>query len=198
MWKAKMILFLLFVCTTSYSQDKLKLYKSIYEISDSLKKNNQLTIVDKNIFKEAKKIDQQHPSKYFETAEKYIIKSKFNEASFFYYLGIMRYQYYNKANPEYQASHDGSLLGSLSYTISQPTILYLKTDINNYISILKIATEYYKKNDFKYFSKSNNIEKYNQELNSCLQFKIELENNKVKYSTLWDEETKKLKKSLNI
>ncbi|OXB01667.1 hypothetical protein B0A81_19685 [Flavobacterium plurextorum] len=198
MFKIKTFLILFFICCISYSQEQLKLYKSIYETSDSLKKVNKILEIDKTVFKEAKKLDQEHPSKYLEIAGTYIAKSKFNEASFFYFLGVMRYQYYNKASQNYRASSDGALLGSLSYTTSQSILPYLKTDINNYISILKMTIHYYKKNDYLFFSKSNNIEKYNHELNLILEQKTNLENNKTKYTNLWDLEIKKQRTALKI
>lgn len=113
-----LLLFICFICSNSYSQDQSKLYKSIYETSDSLKKNNKILEIDKKVFKEAKKIDKEHPAKYLEATGVYITKSKFNEASFLYYVGTLRYQYYNKSSPNYRASVDGALLGSLSYTVS--------------------------------------------------------------------------------
>lgn len=88
------------------------------------------------------------------------------------------------------------LVRYLTQLVSQSTIPYLKTDIDNYISILKMVANYYKKNDYKFFSKSNNIEKYNDEVNSILELKTRLENDKVKYTDTWNEEAKKQRKAL--
>ncbi|MEG0849402.1 MAG: hypothetical protein RSH24_06030 [Flavobacterium sp.] len=198
MCKAKILFVLLFINSILYSQEELKLYKNIYTTSDALKKSGHILDLNKEIFIKAKELDQQHPSKYFETAANYLNKSKFNEASFLYYTGLMRFKYYNSSNPDYQESNDGALLGSLKYAIGEPINMYLKTDINNYISILEKAVEYCKNNDFNFYPKSKSPENYNNQLTSCLKLKTDLENNKTKYSDLWNEETKKIKISLKI
>jgi hypothetical protein len=197
MSKTITLLFLFFVCTISYSQNELKLYRTIYSTADSLKKSGHILDIDKQVFEEAKKLDEQHPSKYFETATVYLEKSKFNEASFLYFLGLMRYKYYNSANPDYQASNDIATFASLKKVLGEPTNMYLKTDITNFISIVKYATDYYKDNDFTFFPKSKSPEKYDVQLNLCLKLKNELENNKPKYTTLWDAEIKRMKVTLN-
>lgn len=197
MSKAIALLFLIFLCTNSYSQDQLKLYREIYKTSDSLKKSGHILDIDPAVFEEAKKLDEQHPSKYFETATAYLEKSKFNEASFLYFLGLMRYKYYNSANPDYQEGNDIDVFASLKKVLGEPVNMYLKTDISNFITIVKYATDYYKENDFAFFPKSKNPEKYDIQLNLCLKLKTQLENNKEKYTNIWNAEIKKMKVTLN-
>ena len=113
----KILLYLftiIFISSNSYGQCELNLYKRIYTIADSLKAIGQISIIDTNsIFKKAKMLDKKHPAGFFETSGNYLTKSKFNEAAFIYYLGLMRFRYYNSANPDYKSSEDGALLGSL-------------------------------------------------------------------------------------
>ena len=184
---------LLFICNISYSQNEMKLYKSIFKTADSLKNSGKILVIDNTIYQVAKELDKQHPQKFFEKSAEYLAQSKFNEASFLYYVGLMRYRYYNLTNPNYQDSNDGALLGSLKYAIGEPVNMYLKIDIDNFISILKKATNYYSENDYLFQSKSKDIEKYMAQNKSYLELITELESNKQKYSDEWNSQMKKFK-----
>ena len=171
----------------------MKLYKSIFKTADSLKNSGKILVIDNTIYQVAKELDKQHPQKFFEKSAEYLAQSKFNEASFLYYVGLMRYRYYNLTNPNYQDSNDGALLGSLKYAIGEPVNMYLKIDIDNFISILKKATNYYSENDYLFQSKSKDIEKYMAQNKSYLELITELESNKQKYSDEWNSQMKKFK-----
>ncbi len=171
----------------------MKLYKSIFKTADSLKTNGKILDIDNSIYDVAKELDSQHPQKFFEKTAEYLAQSKFNEAAFLYYVGIMRYRYYNLTNPNYQDSGDGALLSSLKYAIGEPVNMYLKIDIDNFISILKKATKYYEDNDYSFQSKIKNIEKYTAQEKSYLELITELESNKKKYSDEWNSQMKKLR-----
>jgi len=187
----------LFISTFSYGQDELKLYKNIYRTSDSLKLTGNIKDIDSTIFKTAINLDKQHPSKFFETSGELLAKAKFNEASFIYYLGLMRFRYYNSVNPDYQPSGDGALLGSLKYVMGEPVNMYLKTDIDNFISITKMTIEYYGKNDFTFYTKQKDIEKFNSQTKSYVELVTELETNKTKYTEQWDTERKTMEKNID-
>src|SRR6187402_808622 len=137
------LLFIL-VCSYSYGQDEFSLYRSVYKTADSLKKSGRITDLDTAIFDKAKTLDKLHPMQYFESIPDYLKKEKFNEAAFLYYTGLMRYRYFNSVNPDYQESNDGALLASFLSVMGAPVNLYLKTDVDNFISILKKAIAYYK------------------------------------------------------
>ena len=185
------------ISTFSYGQDEIKSYKKIYQLADSLKKSGYIKDINSSVFKVAQALDRQHPSKFFEKVSDYLSKEKFNEATFLYYLGLMRFRYYNAVNPDYQPSGDGALLASFKYTFSESLNMYLRTDIDNFISLLKISVTYYDKNDFTFYSKSKNQDKFNEQTKSYLGLITELENNKSKYTDSWDKERISMEKNID-
>jgi hypothetical protein len=195
--KALLFLLTVFISDFSYGQDELQLYKKIYQTADSLKKTGHILDFDNSVFKIASKLDKQHPSKFFEASGELLAKSKFNEAAFLYYLGLMRFRYYNSVNPEYQASGDGALVASLKSVIGEPVNLYLRTDIDNFISVIKIVTDYYDKNDYAFYPKNKGLDKFNKQTKTYLELLADLEVNKSKYTEVWDNERKTMEKTIN-
>ncbi len=191
------IIFLL-VSSTSFGQiEVLQLYKNLYETADSLNKIGHPFTVDSLTFQDAKQLDKEHPAKYFEKAGEMFKNSKYNEAAFIYYLGLLRYRYYNTANPKYQASGDGALAASLQYIFGETINLYLKTNIDNFKSALQFSSDYYAKNDYTFYSKNKNLEKYNNLIDSYSSLIKDLETNRSKYQKEWDDEKKMMIKNID-
>jgi hypothetical protein len=168
--------------------EQIESYKNLYKTADSLNKSGQLFAVDSSTIQKAKLLDKQHPAKYFEAAGELFKNAKYNDASFVYYLGILRYRYYNSANPKYQASDDGALAASLQYVLGESINLFLKTNIDHFLSALKFASDFYSKNDYIFFSKTKNLTKYNQIIDGFSGLIKDLEVNRAKYEKEWDEE----------
>jgi len=193
-----LLIIFIFGSTYSYGQNEAELYKRIYRTADSLKAIGQIGAIDTtSLFKQAKDLDNRHPSAFFEFSGDYLTKSKFNEAAFSYYLGLMRFRYYNSANPEYQASGDGALLSSLKQALGEPVNMYLRTDVDNFIFIIKLTVSYYSTYDFAFFSKDKNIEKFNAQIKAFNDLILELETNKEKYKEQWITERKKMEASID-
>ena len=192
------ILFLnLTLLSYSYGQDEIQLYKNIYTQADSLIKTGKISNIDSTITEVANELDKEHPSKFFETAGQLLTESKFNEASFIYYLGLMRYRYFNSVNPDYQVSGDGALLASMKYVMGEPINMYLRTDVENFISVINFTIEYYESNDFLFYSKSEDVESFMKQSEGFKELVTELENNKEKYSTQWNEEKIEIQKNID-
>lgn len=150
------------VSSTIYGQnEEINLYKNILTKGDSISQSKIDTI---QLFNMANKLDRKHPSQYFDEMANYLSANKFNEASFLYYLGKMRYKYYNSVNSKYQPGNDGALLASLSLVLGEPINLYCRTNANNFLNILILAGDYYKKHDYKFYPKKKNQKKYNDQL----------------------------------
>ncbi|HSC39121.1 MAG TPA: hypothetical protein VLD19_14665, partial [Chitinophagaceae bacterium] len=88
-----------------------------------------------DVFRLADSLDKIHPAGYFMKAGELMKKMQLNEAAFLYFVGNLRFRYYNAANPGYQASGEGALLASLRSVLGEPIGLYLKTNIDNFIAI---------------------------------------------------------------
>ena len=136
MTKAITIYILTFlISVASYGQDEVELYTAIFQKSDSLKRLGHISYIDSSVFFKALDLDKQHPSKYFETAGECLKNSEFNEASFLFYLGILRFQYYNAVNPKYK-SKDGEDFWVLQFTYIELVETYMHTDVDNFVFIL--------------------------------------------------------------
>lgn len=168
--------------------EQLQLYKNVYKTADSLNKLGSPFSIDSTTNLEVKELDKEHPAKYFEKAAELFKTNQFNDAAFLFYLGVLRYRFYNSVNPDYQASGDGALAASLQFVVGETINLYLKNNVNNFISALKFTTNYYKNNDYTFYSKQKNIEKYNKLFDNFSRLIKDLETNKDKYKKEWDEE----------
>jgi len=98
------------------------MYKNLYRSADSLNRSGRLYSADSVIVGQVRLLDKQHPAKYFEAIIDLMKRSKFDDAAFLYYLAILRYGYYNAANPKYAASGDGALLSHLNTCAAKPSI----------------------------------------------------------------------------
>lgn len=201
--KNRYFLFVIFLLSIQiYGQKEIDFYKKIYKTTDSLKALGKVGAIDSDsLFLKIKEIENKHPFAFVELIEEYIQKSKFNEASFVYFLSFMRIGYYNGVNNNY---NERTLFNHLTNNYGGYINHYLKTDIDNYISIMKMAIKYYLNNDYTFFSKENNIEKFNLQIVTLNDFILDLKKNKVKYQKDWknerismEEEIKNFQKSKN-
>ena len=134
------LLFLLSLFNICSAQTEV--YTRIYQSADSLAFNGKIGVLENQVYEVASALSDKHPMEYFNTSADYIQKQKFNEASFLFYTGYLRYKYFNSSNPEYKASGDGALAGSLSAMLGEPINMYLRCNIENFISILNLTIEY--------------------------------------------------------
>ena|SRR5436190_4340609 len=184
------IAFILVSSTTFGQIEQLLLYKKLYEKADSINKIGHPFTIDSLTIQEAKELDKGHPAKYFGKAGELLNNSKYNAAAFIYYLGLLRYRYYNAVNPKYEASGDGALAASLQNAFGETINLYLKTNIDYFKSALKISSDYYAKNDYTFYSKKKNVDEYNKLIDSYSGLITDLETNRTKYQKEWDDEKK--------
>ena len=167
---------------------QLETYKKLYTTADSLNKAGKPFTVDSLTFEKVKSLNKQHPSKYFEEATHLFNDAKYNDAAFVYYLGILRYRYYNSVNPKYQASDDGALAASLQYVVGEMVNLFLKTNFDNFVSAIKFSCDYYLQHDYTFYSKTKNPTKYDEIAKGFSTLIEDLKTNKTKYEKEWNEE----------
>lgn len=172
----------------------MQVYENLYRVADEITKSGKIGDLENDLFYKTLQTDSKPPAEYFNLSGEYINNSKFNEASFLYYLGVLRYSFYNKSNPDYSPSGDGALAGSLMSVMGEPINMYLRTNIDNFISILESVKRYYIENDFLYFSKSKNEENYNSQAVKLQQKIDDLKSNKSKYIKDWKKERKEMEK----
>jgi len=173
-------------------------YKKFYKYADSIGKNGQTGFIEKDVYRVADSLDNLHPAEYFTKAAKLMGSYKLNEASFIYYLGYLRYEYYNSVNPAYKDSGDGALFASLHYQLGEPLLMMLKSNIENYIGILKKSIDWGSKHDYKFFSKNRNPKKYLLELEGLNNTLADLKKNKEHYKKEWAKEREDSEKGFDL
>jgi hypothetical protein len=199
------LLFLVFTASASFAQattdptmaKQLQALRNLYHLADSLNKLGQLYVVDSAVVGRAKLLDKEHPTKYFEAIGESMKESKFNDAAFLYFVGRLRYRYYNAVNPDYQASGDGALLASLDYMFGENIKLYMKTNIDNFLAVLKASDDYFANNDYAIYPKAKNPGKYDTLSTWYVTLMQDLETNKEKYRKQWDEDRIQLMKNID-
>lgn len=178
----------------TYGQNEIDIYNKIYKTADSLKAVGKVGYMDSDsLFIKIKETEQKHPYAFVQLIEEYMLKSKFNEASFVYFLSYMRIGYYNDVNNNYD---ERTLFNHLTNNYGGYINHYLRTDIDNYISIMKMAIKYYLNNDYTFFSKENNIEKFNLQTITLNNFISDVGKNKVKFKKHWMNERIMMEKEI--
>jgi hypothetical protein len=218
---AFVFLFLTVVCKI-YGQDsllvKISNYKkeradilanqNIYKYADLLTKNHRIGAIDTDTYRIADSLDKLHPRFYFNKANELIKQSKLNDASFIYYLGCLRYKYYNAINPYVKAADDGTLFSALQSVVGQPINMYLTANFENFTQVLKKSGDWFLNHDYTYFSKSNDTMGFLLVFDGNTKSIADLEKNKKKYTNEWkiqrlvieqnfDKEIKEIDSELN-
>ena len=86
----------------TYGQNEIDFYNKIYKTADSLKVLGKGGFMDSDsLFIKIKETEQKYPYAFVQLIEEYMQKSKFNEASFVYFISYLRIGYYNDVNNNY-------------------------------------------------------------------------------------------------
>jgi hypothetical protein len=171
-------------------------YKRLFSHADSLQIQGNVGQISENVISISKTLDKRRPVDYFEKAAEFMDLGKYNDASFLYYLGDVRYRYYNSVNPKYSKSNDGALLASFNYVLGEPIGYYLRSNVDNFIGILKKCSDYQSTNDYEFFSKKKDPSKYQEQADRLNKLIVDLETNKITYQETWDKQRLDYNKNL--
>ncbi len=116
-------------------------YKRLFNYADSLTIRGDVGQISNGLIEIAKSLDKRKPVDYYLKAAEMFENGKYNDASFLYYMGDLRYRYYNSVNPKYSKSDDGALHSSFYYVLGEPLGYYLRANIDNFIGILKKCSD---------------------------------------------------------
>ena len=188
------LFFLLVVFNNCLAQTDI--YTRIYQSADSLAIKGKIGALENEVYEAANALSDKHPMEYFSSSGEYMKRQKFNEASFLFYIGYLRYKYYNSSNPKYQVSGDGALAGSLSAMLGEPINMYLRSNIENFISILNSTIQFNQSNNYNFYPKEKDPEKYNIQLRKATEMLEDMKSKKAKYSKAWKKERKEIQKLL--
>lgn len=154
------MLFFYSFCGNAQINDAI--YDSIYPISDCIKKEKKTGLFSHNIYKTLDSLNVLHPKHYFYKAIQLANQTKFNDASLLYITGCIRYKYYNWCKRTKNVSEDEKLMIHFKETIGEMAFMFLRSDVDNFISILNSSVSYCKDNDYIYFNKAKNIDSYTE------------------------------------
>lgn len=155
-------------------------------IPDSLKRryyseNINLSINNSMLSDTVSTYKNLHPASMFTSCGHFIKDSLMNEASVIYFIALNQYRLYNATNPNYQASGDGALLGSLNYVLGESIHEHLNKNLTNFSKILMTSYDLYKSNKYFHFKHSSNDSIYNLQLESLKKNALDLSENPNNY-----------------
>ncbi|HYI77483.1 MAG TPA: hypothetical protein VEW65_07660 [Chryseolinea sp.] len=176
---------------------EVMIYERLFNYADSLTIRGKVGQMSEEVVEIAKTLDKGRPVEYFLTAVKMMDKGRYNDASFLYYLGDLRYRFYNSVNPKYSESHDGALLASFQNALGEPIGYYLRSNADNFILVLKKCSEYHLTNDYKFYPKKKDPTKFKKEAETLNNVIIDVEANKVKYQETWGKQRREFETNLN-
>lgn len=172
-------------------------YKKLFNQADSLAIRGNVGQISDGLIEVAKSLDKRKPVDYFLQAAEMFDKGRYNDASFLYYVGDLRYRYYNSVNPKYSKSDDGALHSSFNYVLGEPVGYYLRANVDNFIEILKKCSDYQSTNDYHFYSKKKDLNKYLEQADKLSKTIADLETNKKTYQETWDKQRVDYEKNLD-
>ncbi len=184
-------LFLIYqTCTAQTAQ--VEDFKALYKTADSLNKIGKDFSMNTSVLDKLHELDTKIPSGYFEESLHLFDEDQFDEAAVIFYIGIIRHKYYISVSPNYAPNDDWVTAESMKAAYFKKFDLILKTNIEKFILVLNLATDYCQKNDYLWASKQNNLEKYNFQIEAFKNIIHDYTNNKEGYMKEWSEERKTL------
>lgn len=172
-------------------------YKKLFNQADSLSIRDNVGQISDGLIEIAKTLDKRKPVDYFLKSAEMFEMGKYNDASFLYYMGDLRYRYYNSVNPKYSKSDDGALHASFNYVLGEPVGYYLRANVENFIGLLKKCSDYQSTNDYEFYSKKKNPSKYLEQADKLNKTIADLEANKASYQETWDKQRVDYEKNLD-
>lgn len=118
----------------------------------------------------------------------FIEQKQFQEAAIFYQVGLVRQSYYIAANNNYAPNEDWQYAESMKSISAKKLIPFLKSNLDNYLQVLKLAIEYSEKNDYDFSSKLNYPDKYQNAINKLKDLEADISKNKEQYKKDWEAE----------
>ena len=176
------ILFLLLNYVGLNAQNLDSTFVKFYTYSDYLKINNKNGEVGSTIFEIASKLNTQSPLKYFDEATILLNKEQYNEASFIFILGAMRWKYYG--NFFKYSEVDYNQKNELEEVINA----FLRSNVRNFASILKKASSYHLSNDYIFCSRKKKPFYYDEAAGFYQRLANQILINEAYFSNMWKKE----------
>lgn len=150
------IALLLLLSYSSLGQDLDSIYVKFYKYSDALTTNKTIGKLDENVYGIAKQLNTLHPREFINKSIELLKEDKFNEASFIFYLGNMRWKYIE--NFTKYTDKDNKLKQDINDVINS----FLRSNVNNFSAIINAAVKYHFANDYAFCSRKKNPLQYDE------------------------------------
>ena len=150
------IALLVLLSYSSFGQDLDSIYVKFYKYSDELTINKTIGKLDENVYGIAKQLNTLHPREFMNKSIELLKQDKFNEASFIFYLGNMRWKYFE--NFTKYSDKDNKLKQDINDVINS----FLRSNINNFSAIINAAVKYHFANDYAFCSRKKNTLLYEE------------------------------------
>lgn len=184
MKKILFALIVLFSLNLKAQDEPTGVYVNIYKYSDSIRNNKLTGKVSLPAIKMADSLNNLHPKAYFLKTVDLLLQSNYNDAAYICLLGEMRMDYYGLF-----AKYDNSFY-ELYHTVKDPVYMYLRSNIDNFIALLKLSAAYNKQHDYAY--KSGELKPANYKESGAIQERTatQFRINKDYFEKMWLKERK--------
>jgi hypothetical protein len=120
--------------------------------------------LNEKVFENALTLESAHPAIFYERAVEYWKNGMQPEAAFLFYLGQLRYTYFNSAAPNLKPDGDGALLTSLNMVVGQIINDWLEMNPVIWVAVIEEVLIWDSAHNFTFFSKQNNYAAHNNVL----------------------------------
>jgi len=128
--------------------------------------------------KKARELEEKHWTDFYGAAAEPFKEGKINDAALLFYLGQLRYRYYVASHTKEETVADRTAFASLHRVFGADINYELGEDIDNYIKILEAVIEWAEANDYKFYSKKKDPDKYEEILNGLKELRQHFIDNK--------------------
>ena len=186
---SNLILFLIFV-TSANAQNLDSIYVKFYTYSDYLKSNTKAGELNASIPAITTRLNTLSPKEYINEAVVLIKKEQFNEASYIFILGAMRWKYYENlakfTTKEYNQKNE---IESIIYA-------FLRSNVRNFAAIIKIASQYHLTNDYVFCSRKKKPLYYDEAAGFYSRLGTQILINEAYFTTMWSKERRDFENDL--
>jgi len=184
------ILILLLFTTFANAQNLDSIYVKFYAYSDYLKSNTKAGELNVSIPAITTKLNTLSPKEYINEAVVLIKKEQFNEASYIFILGAIRWKYYENfakfTTKEYNQKNE----------IESMITAFLRSNVRNFAAIIKLATNYHLTNDYAFCSRKKKPLYYDEAAGFYSRLETQILINEAYFSTMWSKERRDFENDL--
>jgi hypothetical protein len=176
------ILILLFSATFTTAQYSDSIYTKFYSYADYLKSNKKEGELSPFVFDVATKLNSKSPQKYMDEAVVLLKKEQFNEASYIFILGAIRWKYY--ANFFKFNEVDYNQKNEIESTINS----FLRSNVRNFAALINKASNYHLANDYTFCSRKKKPMYYDESAGFYTRLGNQIVINEAYFTNMWSKE----------